>query len=80
MPAVEAARIGAKPERIPQLFEPFPQGQAGLSRKYGGTCLGLSICRALVELHGRRIDMQSAPGAGTTVTVRLPASGILRGA
>jgi signal transduction histidine kinase len=64
--------IGIDPIVIPRLFEPFRQGHAGLSRKYGGSGLGLSICRNLVELHGGTIDLASEPGKGTVATVRLP--------
>jgi signal transduction histidine kinase len=64
--------IGIAPEIVPKLFEPFHQGNAGLSRKYGGSGLGLSISRNLVELHGGRIAIASTPKMGTTVTVRLP--------
>ena len=70
--------IGIAPEILPRLFEPFHQGHAGLSRKYGGSGLGLSICRNLVELHGGRISLASKPKAGTTVTVRLPPGRVIQ--
>jgi signal transduction histidine kinase len=70
--------IGVAPDMIPRLFEPFRQGHAVLSRKYGGTGLGLSICRNLAELHGGSVALESEPGAGTTVTVRLPVARIVR--
>ncbi len=70
--------IGIPPEIMPRLFEPFHQGHAGLSRKYGGSGLGLSICRNLVELHGGRITLASKPRSGTTVTVRLPPGRVIQ--
>jgi signal transduction histidine kinase len=70
--------IGIAPEVMPRLFEPFHQGHAGLSRKYGGSGLGLSICRNLVELHGGQINLVSTPQMGTTVTVRLPPGRVIQ--
>jgi signal transduction histidine kinase len=71
--------IGIDPIIIPCLFEPFRQGHVGLSRKYGGSGLGLSICRNLVELHGGTIALASEPGKGTTATVHLPPGRIIAG-
>lgn len=51
-----------------QVFNPF----FTTARTRGGTGLGLSVCHAIVARHGGRIDVRSAPGAGTTVTVELP--------
>jgi signal transduction histidine kinase len=70
--------IGIAPEVMPRLFEPFHQGHAGLSRKYGGSGLGLSICRNLVELHGGQITLASTPQMGTSVTVWLPPGRVLQ--
>jgi signal transduction histidine kinase len=66
--------IGIPPAAIGELFEPFRQAAPEIARKYGGSGLGLSICRRLVALHGGRIDLDSAPDKGTTATIRLPAS------
>lgn len=57
----------AEAERA-QVFNPF----FTTARTRGGTGLGLSVCHAIVARHGGRIDVRSAPGAGTTVTVELP--------
>lgn len=54
-----------------QVFSPFVQANADTPAEHGGTGLGLSICKQLVELMGGRIDLQSAPGEGTTVTLAL---------
>jgi PAS domain S-box-containing protein len=61
---------GMPPDVLPRIFDPFfstkPVGQ--------GTGLGLSITRSIVEAHGGRIDVETAPGAGTTVRLRFPVS------
>ena len=54
-------------------LEPFVQIANPLNEVRGGTGLGLSICRELVSLHGGSLTIESAKGAGTSVTVRLPA-------
>jgi signal transduction histidine kinase len=65
--------IGIEPGLLPQLFEPFTQGAAGLERANGGLGLGLSLVRALVELHGGTIEARSdGPGRGAEFSVRLP--------
>jgi PAS domain S-box-containing protein len=64
--------IGMAPEEIPIALTPFRQVNAGLQRKYEGTGLGLPIAKQLVEMHGGTLIIDSARGAGTTVTVLLP--------
>ena len=63
---------GIPSEHIDRIFEPFHRVDSGLTRTVGGTGLGLAITRRIVDAHGGRIEVQSAPGAGTTFTVRLP--------
>ena len=70
--------IGIAPEDIPTALSPFGQVDTRLSREAEGTGLGLPLSKSLTELHGGTLDLQSRPGAGTTVTVRLPAFRILR--
>jgi signal transduction histidine kinase len=53
------------------LFEPFTQAGPAISREYGGTGLGLAISRAIVEAHGGKIGVQSAPGEGATFWVEV---------
>ncbi|RWA03936.1 hypothetical protein EKO27_g11169 [Xylaria grammica] len=61
------------PEHIrTRVFEPFVQGDLGLSKKFGGTGLGLSICQQLANLMGGSITMTSTLGTGTIFTMRIP--------
>ncbi|KAI1455287.1 putative histidine kinase SlnCl1 [Annulohypoxylon moriforme] len=61
------------PENMQQrVFEPFVQGDLGLSKKFGGTGLGLSICQQLANLMGGSISLKSAVGIGTTFTMQIP--------
>jgi signal transduction histidine kinase len=53
-------------------LEPFRQIDGALSRRFDGTGLGLPLAKALVELHGGRLEIQSAPAAGTMVRILLP--------
>lgn len=55
-----------------RVFEPFVQGDLGLSKKYGGTGLGLSICSQLAGLMGGDISLVSSENVGTTFTVQIP--------
>ncbi|MDG7050322.1 MAG: HAMP domain-containing protein [Nitrososphaerota archaeon] len=59
-------------ERQGKLFTKFYQADASLTREKGGSGLGLSICKVIVEAHGGKISLQSAPNSGTTVTFSLP--------
>ncbi len=61
-------------EKQSKLFTKFYQADASLTREKGGSGLGLSICKGIIEAHGGKISLQSAPGAGTTVTFSLPRS------
>ncbi|KAF4976184.1 hypothetical protein FZEAL_7124 [Fusarium zealandicum] len=61
------------PEHMQQkVFEPFVQGDLGLSKKFGGTGLGLSICHQLAGLMGGSIKLRSTMGVGTTFTMQIP--------
>ncbi len=64
--------IGMDQPTRARLFTPFTQADTGTTRRFGGTGLGLSISHGLVELMGGAITVESAPGRGSTFTVRLP--------
>jgi PAS domain S-box-containing protein len=64
--------IGISPEHGRRLFEAFSQADASTTRRYGGTGLGLTISRQLVELMGGTLDFTSTEGAGTTFWADLP--------
>ncbi|KVC93737.1 hypothetical protein WI77_11870 [Burkholderia ubonensis] len=64
--------IGIARDRIGTIFELFRQADPTISRRFGGTGLGLALCRCLVELMGGTIDVQSAPELGSTFRVTLP--------
>ena len=66
--------IGISAEDLPRVLQPFSQATGGTATKRGGTGLGLPLAKGLVDLHGGSLTISSSPGAGTTVTVRLPAS------
>ena len=70
---VQDTGIGIAPSKQPHLFEKFQQLDSTFTRQQGGSGLGLSICRSLVEMMGGRIKLWSAGvGCGTTVTFSLP--------
>jgi two-component system, NarL family, sensor histidine kinase EvgS len=67
---VEDTGIGITPDVQAQLFEPFVQAESSTTRRFGGTGLGLTICRKLVDLMSGALELQSTPGKGTR-TLRL---------
>jgi CheY-like chemotaxis protein len=70
---VEDDGIGIAPEMLPRIFEMFAQDQPALQRAQGGLGIGLSLVRALVVLHGGRVEAHSeGVGRGTRMIVRLP--------
>ena len=64
--------IGMTEEQQAKLFQRFTQADASTTRKFGGTGLGLSITKAFMTMLGGSIGVQSAPGKGSTFSVRLP--------
>ncbi|MDR1623025.1 MAG: response regulator [Synergistaceae bacterium] len=66
--SVEDSGIGVAPEGLTRLFSPFEQGDGRISRKFGGTGLGLVICKNIVELMGGAIGVRSEEGKGSTFT------------
>lgn len=71
--SIEDDGAGIEPSLLPELFDPFRQGEDSLTREHRGLGLGLAIVRHLVELHGGSVSASSAgKGKGATFTVLLP--------
>jgi two-component system cell cycle sensor histidine kinase PleC len=70
--AIADTGIGIRREDMPRVLEPFGQVEGAATRRRHGTGLGLPLSRRLVELHGGRFDIASAPGEGTRVTLTFP--------
>jgi|GEM_PF-579642 len=70
--AVEDNGIGIKPEDLSKLFTEFSQLDQGMSKKYPGTGLGLSLTKQLVEAQGGKVGVESTPMKGSTFYVILP--------
>lgn len=66
---------GIPRESISTVFDPFKQVEVADAKEKGGTGLGLAICKALVELHGGSIRVESEPGSGATFTFSIPRDG-----
>ncbi len=69
--------IGIEPSQHDRVFEPFWQADQSLRRRYGGTGLGLTISRQIVERMGGRIGLRSTPGAGSTFWFDVPCKAVL---
>ena len=67
--------IGIPKEDLRRVFEPYRRGRTDIARNIQGTGLGLAICRRLADLLNARLDIESEPGTGTTVTLSLPIEG-----
>ena len=70
--------IGMSAEQAKSVFEAFVQADSSTTKKYGGTGLGLSLCREFAQLLGGQISVASALGEGTTFTIELPVSEPIR--
>jgi len=64
--------IGMTPAQMGKLFEAFAQADATTSRRYGGTGLGLAITRRFARMMGGDVTVDSAPGRGSTFSLRIP--------
>ena len=73
--SVKDSGVGIPPEKLPEMFELFAQGDRSLARSEGGLGIGLTVVKKLVELHGGSVSAHSeGPGLGSEFTVRFPAS------
>ena len=66
--------IGIRAEMIRKLFDPFEQIDGGRSRKYGGTGLGLTLSKRIVEMMGGELNVESTPGQGSVFSFTIPLS------
>ncbi len=64
--------IGMNANGIEAALEPFRQVDTGFDRRYAGAGLGLPLSKSLIEMHGGSLEIESGPGEGTCVTLRLP--------
>jgi signal transduction histidine kinase len=64
--------IGLDPADAERIFEPFVRLDAARARETGGSGLGLAIARSIAIAHGGSLSVESAPGAGSRFTLRLP--------
>src|SRR6476646_4619040 len=77
--AVRDRGPGIAPEHLPRLTERFYRVDVSESRAQGGTGLGLALVKHILNRHGGRLTIESAPGQGATFTVHLPMAGIPAG-
>jgi len=75
---VRDSGIGIASEDIARAMSPFGQVDSRLSRRYEGTGLGLPLAKALTELHGGRLELESEPGVGTIARVLLPGERLIQ--
>ena len=72
--SVSDTGIGMSEDQIGKLFQPFSQADASTTRRFGGTGLGLTITQRFASMLGGSVDVESRPGVGSTLTLRIKAS------
>ena len=73
--SVRDTGTGIEADAVERMFEPFVQGDSSASRTFGGSGLGLALCRRFCDQLGGRIHVDSEPGIGSTFTVSIPGAG-----
>ena len=68
---IKDSGIGMTPEQIKRIYEPFTQADASITRKYGGTGLGLPITKNILEMMGSELKVESIPGVGSVFSFEL---------
>ena len=74
--AIADSGIGIARDDLDKVLQPFGQASNVHNRAYEGSGLGLYLVKSIVELHGGELILDSEPGRGTTVTMRLPTQGV----
>ena len=69
---VEDSGVGIPPEHLPRIFDKFYMVDGGISRRVGGTGVGLYLVREIVRLHHGSVEVRSRPGEGSVFSIRLP--------
>jgi signal transduction histidine kinase len=64
--------IGIPSDQLERVFDRFYQVDGSMTRRYGGTGLGLALVKGIVERHGGQVGVQSQPDAGSTFWITLP--------
>jgi len=70
--SVTDSGIGIRPEVLSRIFDAFEQADASVNRRFGGTGLGLTVCRRLAEAMGAYLTVESCVGRGSTFSLQLP--------
>lgn len=74
--SVKDTGIGISPEKLDFIFERFTQADNSITRRFGGSGLGLSISRGLARVMGGTIEVHSAPGKGSEFILQVPVAGV----